>query len=182
MCNVDSGQCERSLEARQLGAHGGAKFCVETGERLVQQQEARAANQCSRQRNPLLLGARELVRVAGCESIDSNELQGIVDPSIPLGSRNLQGIQHEPEISRDRQVGPQGEVLEHEPDLTAVRRQQVPMRAGSLYIPQPDFASIGHVKTGDEAKQGGLAASAGPEDHDRLTGCDGECHFVECAM
>ena len=99
--DVDRGLCERSLEPRQRRAHGGTKFCVETGERLVQQKEARATNQCSRECNPLLLAARELVRVTGCESIDSNELQSIVDPSTALVSPDIR-TPHEGSGSQNR--------------------------------------------------------------------------------
>ena len=79
-------------------------------------------------------------------------------------------------------MGPQCEVLEHKSDLAAVRREEASPRTGSLDILQPDFALVGHVKTGDQPQQGGLPTSAEPEDHDRLTGCDRECHVVERLM
>jgi hypothetical protein len=99
----------------------------------------------------LLLAARELVRVASREFVASNERQSIVNSSMSVGAWHLQGIEHELEVSRDRQVGPQREVLEHESDLTAVRRDEAPPLGGSLHILQPDFAAVGHVKAGDQA-------------------------------
>jgi len=124
---------------------------VETRERLVQQEQAWAANQRSRQRHPLLLAARELMRISGRESIDSNQRESIVDSSTPFDSWALQGIEHKLKISSDRQVGPQRKVLEDESDLTAVRREEAPPGARSLDIPQPDLATVGHVEAGDQA-------------------------------
>jgi hypothetical protein len=151
MGDVDRGQRERSLKPSQLRAHGCTKFRVQAREWFVQQEEPWPTDKRTGQRNPLLLTARELMRVAGCESIDANELQGIVDSSIPLGSGNLEGIQNELEIARDRQVGPQRQILEHESDLTSVRRQEASARAGNPDVAQPDFTSVRYLQASDQS-------------------------------
>jgi hypothetical protein len=100
--DVDHRHGKRSLEPSELRAHGCTEVSVQARERLVQQHQARRANQRAGKRDPLLLAARELVRVAACEPIDSNELQGIINTSMPFRSWNRQCIENELEVPRDR--------------------------------------------------------------------------------
>ena len=60
--DVDGRDAERALQLAQLEARLEAQLGVEVGERLVEQEEARLADDRARERDALLLAARELAR------------------------------------------------------------------------------------------------------------------------
>ena len=70
--DVDRGDAERALQLLQLEARFEAQLGVEVGQRLVEQEEARLAHDGARQRDALLLAARELARPAREQVADAD--------------------------------------------------------------------------------------------------------------
>ena len=64
VCNVDEGHADLLLEGLQLDLESLPELGVERSERLVQKEHRRVEDQSPRERHPLLLAARELVRFA----------------------------------------------------------------------------------------------------------------------
>src|SRR5207247_1315232 len=48
------------------------------------------------------------------------------------------------------------------------------------FTPDPELARVGSVQTGDQAKKGGFAASARPNDRGEFPRRDGERDLIEC--
>ena len=57
MRHIDKGTTNTAMEGFQFFLQFGAQFLVKRGKRFIQQQECRIKNQCTRQRDTLLLAA-----------------------------------------------------------------------------------------------------------------------------
>ena len=68
MGDEDEGDADLALDALQLDLHLLAQLEVEGAERLVEQEHARVVDERARQRDPLLLPAGQLVRLAPLEA------------------------------------------------------------------------------------------------------------------
>ena len=68
---IDAGDAQSSLQASDLSPHLHAQLRVEVRERLVEEQHLGLHDQGARERDPLLLSARELVR---CASLQRREV------------------------------------------------------------------------------------------------------------
>ena len=77
------------VDAAQLLLHGLAQLEVEGGERLVEQQHARAHDERARQRHALLLAAGELIDRAGDEFLQPHQRDCLVDAAVDLVLRPL---------------------------------------------------------------------------------------------
>jgi hypothetical protein len=71
VCDIDGCGADPLLELLQLVAREGTELGIEVGERLVQQEDTRLANQRARERDPLPLAARKLPRLARKEALDA---------------------------------------------------------------------------------------------------------------
>ena len=80
----DRGDAQLALDP----AHGAPQLLADAGveraERLVQQQHLRPVRQRARQRDALLLAARELRRQALVHAVERDELQQLLAPRAPL--------------------------------------------------------------------------------------------------
>ena len=114
VCDVHHCQIESVAQACKLRSQFGAKPRIETRERLVQQENARTANDRSCERHALLFSAGQLVRIALGELLDPNQCECLLYPPASLGSRYLCRAEHEVEILANFEMRPQREVLEHE--------------------------------------------------------------------
>ncbi len=92
-----------------------AQLDVEAGERLVEQQQHRLRRQRARQRDPLLLSARQFMRIAGRLGAELGQRQHLVDPG-PT-QRRFQALESECDILADGQMRKQRKILEHHADL-----------------------------------------------------------------
>ncbi len=80
MGHEDEGDPGIPLDALELELHGLAQLEVQRGERLVQQQSGRPVDQGPGERNPLLLSAGELRRLAVGEGRHANGVEDVGDP------------------------------------------------------------------------------------------------------
>src|SRR5690606_18315907 len=97
-------------------------LCIERTERLVQQQESRLVGERARERDTLLLSARQLARSPVTEPAESHDVQQLLAASPPLLRRNLPDAQRELDVLRDGHVPEQRVVLEDEADAAFARR------------------------------------------------------------
>ena len=86
MGHEQEGVLEPALQAQQLDLHLLAELEIERRERLVEQQDLGAVDQRARERDALLLAARERVDPARAEALHLDERQGLVHAGLELGS------------------------------------------------------------------------------------------------
>ncbi len=120
MGHIQTGQIKLLLDAADLLAHLDAQLGVQVRQRFVHQQHLRLHHQHPRQGDPLLLAARQLVRVAFLRPDQANHLQ-VADnlvPDLPLA--DIMRPQTKGHIFEHRHMREEGVVLEDEPDLPSV--------------------------------------------------------------
>ena len=133
MRDVNGGFAEPALQRAQFVAHLNSQLEIEIGKWLVEEEKPWLEHDRARNRDPLLLTAGELARVAACKIGQTNELE---DAAYPFGDFRLaQSTQPQPE----RHVVEHGEmrkkriILENETDITTVRRHVVDAFAPQRY-------------------------------------------------
>jgi hypothetical protein len=154
----------------QLGAHLG----VERAERLVEQQHARLDGERARQRHPLALAARELIRVALRVAAEADDAEQLGDPGVDARPRLLADLQPERDVVVHGHVLERRVVLEDEADLPALRRHARGVVALDL-----DAAGVGRLEAGDDPQQARLARAARAEQRGQRAAGDLERDVVE---
>ena len=144
----------------QLCAQLPAQLGVEARQRFIQQQQLRSGCQRARQRDTLLLAAREFVRPPRGEPSEAHRIDQLQCACAALRGRLV--VQAEGDIGEHIEVREQRMVLEHHADTPFVRWQ---LHAGCR-----EHASVGEHATGvgrfearDDAQQRRLTAAAGAE-------------------
>jgi len=125
---------------------------------LVEQQQARAVDEASGQRQPLLPTPRELAGELALARCQSQSLERAID----LGSalRQFEQPGDEVQVLADRQVLVEAEALCHVADLALDRRgfaNDVQPQAGAA-------AAVGFEQAAEHSQGGGLAAAVGSEE------------------
>ena len=172
----DRGHAQRALQAADFTAQLDALNSVQRRQRLVQQQQPRLGGQRTRQRNALLLPARQLRRVLGLAARQAHQGKKLVNAFGHRAARHLaidEAIGHV--LShvqvREKRVG-----LEHDAVVALCRRQ-----AGDVAPGQFDAAGGLHLQPRDDAQQCGLAAAAGAQEADEFALRDVEVDALQRA-
>ena len=147
---------------------------VQRAERLIQHQQLRPRGQAARERHALLLAARQLDHAASFVAIQGDQRQHLLHTAGNLGLRQSLHAQPERDVGRDVLVREERIVLEHEAEVAPVYGDVVHVPACEGHGP-----GVGRLQTGHDAQQGGLAASARPEQADDLARLDRERGFFE---
>ena len=111
------------LEFTQLPAHLHAHLRVEVGERLVEQQDARADRDGARQRDALLLPSGKLARLPITKVRQPNEFERLTNARIDFGRRQASLLQPESDVLRHAHVRPERVGLEHHAHIALPRRK-----------------------------------------------------------
>ena len=110
-------QRELPQQLRELVPHLGLRVRVERRERLVEEEHPRIAGERPRERDPLPLASRELVRMRRREVRDAEALEQRVD---------VAAARAEGDVRAHAQVREEGVVLEHEADAAPLGREREP--------------------------------------------------------
>ena len=134
--DVDEGDPQLVLDALQLELELLAQLQVERAERLVEQQHLRPVDERPRERDPLLLAAGQLARLARRRSSSSPTRRRISAYTrlLQLGALDPLSPQPERDVLVDRQVREEGVALEDGVDVALVAaagRRRPCRRAGS---------------------------------------------------
>ena len=159
----DRRHAELALQAADLLAQVHAHDRVQRRQRLVQQQQPGRGGQRARQRDALLLPARQLRRVLGLAAGQADQLQQLGHALAHLGARHAPIDQPVGDVVGHRQVGEQRIGLEDDAVVALRRRQHRDVAPG-----HPDAAGAVRLEPGDDAQQRGLAAARRPEEADEL--------------
>src|SRR5438874_241322 len=107
----------RLVELREELHHGLAVLAVEVSGGLVGEQDERIARHRARDRDALLLSARELAGHVPRAMRHPHPLERVVDALLSVGRRHATISQRKFDVFRDGQVADQVEALEDEPDV-----------------------------------------------------------------
>ena len=172
---------EERRRARRLedGAHfvrqALAQVHVEVGKRFVEQQQARARRQRTRQGHALLLAAREFVRVACLHAVEAHELEHLGHAFFAFVAGKLGDAKAD--VARDVQVGEERVVLEHHADAPLFGRHVV-LPVAHRFALQGDAAAAGPFQPRHGAQQRGLATARRADQHTDVAGTKAERHTV----
>ena len=161
--NVDERRAEIGLQLLQLDLHVLAELQIERAERLVEQQQRRLEDEAPRDRDALLLAARELVDALRLRAGKSDALQHRVDTARDLRARDTAPREAVADVVADRHHREQREVLEHHVDGPPVRRHAAHRGAAD-----PHVTLVGREEPGDDPQQRGLPQPDGPRIEKKL--------------
>src|SRR5437870_2051614 len=172
--DVDRGDAELLLELADLRPHLDADLRVEVGQRLVEEQDVRVEHERACERDPLLLAAGELARIAVLEPGEIHLPESLGEPPSDRGAVELPEPEAVSDVGARGHVGPERVVLEDHADVTLVGSQLV-----HAALAEPDLAGVGCPKARDEAEQRRLAAAGRPEQCEELAVGDLERNPVD---
>jgi hypothetical protein len=170
----NEGDAELGLQVLELQLHALAQFHVQGRERLVEQQQFRLIDDGASQGHALLLPAGQRAGKAILQGFQADHRQGFarLDPGLgaidPLAPRSVG------DVFQDGHMREQRVVLEH-----GIQRPTVRGQATHILAIDRDAAGIGLHEAGDRAQQGGLATTAGAEQHDEFALLDVQLDVVQ---
>ena len=174
VCDIDGGESELLADAADLGAHLETQLGVEVGERFVEKEAARTDDQGAGQGDALLLSAGKLRDLAVGVGFHAHVGQRAGHALFDFRPRYATFLQSEGDIPRHGEVRPEGVALEHHARVALVRRDM-----GHIVLVEKNAPLLGHVKSGDVAEQGGLAAAARAEQEKELAFLDAQIDPVQ---
>ena len=152
----------------------GAQFGIESGERFVQEQNLRLADNGPREGDTLALSAGQLRRLAVFHALQGGHGHG------PLGlladglGRHLFHAQPESDVLAHGEVREEGVALEDLVDVALVRRV-----VGDIVPADENLTAARLLETADEAQAGRLAATGRSEKGHELTLGNVEADVIE---
>ena len=152
---------------------------VERRRDLVEEHHVRVHHQRPRDGDPLLLAARELVRMLVRLLLETDRGQKFVSPSLGVPSRHLPDPPRgERQIVDRRQLRKEIELLEDDPDALAYGGDVRALRSYLLAV-EEDAAGLDGLEQVDAAKERALPAAARADDHEHLAERHGQVDPVE---
>src|SRR5450756_362167 len=159
-----------------LGAHLHPEFCVQVGQRLVEQEHLRVAHDGAAHGYALALAARELARVALKVLHQSQNVSRHLDALAHFLAALAGELHREGHVVEHGHVRVERVVLEHHGDVALLRRHLVDHAPADL-----DLAARYLLQAGDHAQQRGLAAARRADQHAELSVLDPDIHAVHDA-
>ena len=166
--------------AQQAQDHG-AGLVVEVARRLVGEHDGRVVDERPRDREALLLAARELRGQRGGDHPQPEPVDQLAAALLGVRMRAAHPAR-EQHVRLPAQLGQQVEELEDEPDPPAAQRAQ-PALGGPVTRSPPTSMrpASGAVEPAEQVQQRRLARPRAAEHRDELAGCDLEVGAVQHA-
>ena len=158
------GLARRLPDSGELVLQAFARDGVEGGERFVHQQHFGLDGKRARQRHPLPLTARELMRPAPGEVGKAHDAQGVERLGVPLGAGETAPFETESDIVDHPPPGQQARVLEHQRDRLTLGRLRVEAHRAGTRLGEAD----------QHTQQSGLADARRADDGDEGAARNGE--------
>ena len=144
--DVDRRRPQPLVQFLDLGAHLHAELGVEVGERLVEEEDARVANDRAAHGHPLPLAAGELAREAAEERLQAEDVGGATDARQNLVLGDAAEPQRKAHVLRDPHMGIERVVLEDHGDVAFLRRNVI-----DDLVADTDLTAGDVFQTGDHA-------------------------------
>src|SRR6185503_15523894 len=161
--HIYEGDPDVALDSLQLELQALAQLEIERPERLVEQQHRRPVDQRARQRDPLLLAAGQLARLALGLPGEPDSLELLPHPLPDLLLADALPPQAEGDVLLDAQVREERVALEDGVRRALERRQPFHVHAVDR---DPPFGRL--LEAGHHPQRGGLAAPARPQQREEL--------------
>src|SRR5262249_29431810 len=142
------------LQALEEQLHLLAELEIQRAERLVEEQYARLAHEGPGERDPLLLPAGELPRLALSEPPQADEVENLLDPRSDRLARLALPPQAEGDVLEQGQVRKERVALENRVHVPLVRGQ-----SRDDPVPEEDRAGAGLLEAADHPQRRRLAAA-----------------------
>ena len=157
-----------------------AVAAVEVARRLVGEDQRRIVDERARDRDALLLAARELVGVLLRARVEPHELEHLAHSSGPAGARHLLIAQRQLDVLVDVEVGDQVKALEDEAHVPAAELGElVHGAARQILVAEYVAAARRSIDEPDDVEHRRLAAAGGSHHRDELAALDREIDAVE---
>ncbi len=173
MGNEDGGDARLLLQPADFRAHFEAEFRVEIGERFVEEQHVRAADQSTGERHTLLLAAGKLCRPTTEEIAYMHERRNIRDLLLDIGGGDPLHHQRKADVLLDRHVRVERVGLEDDADITLLAGQ-----VGDVPIAEQDAAGSRPVDAADGKQRRRFAATGRSEQRQHFSGAHFEVHIL----
>jgi len=176
--DIDGGDGKAAQQTLDLNARGDAKFRVQVGEGLVEQEEARIAHDAAPDGHTLLLAAGEGARLAVEQVVkaDAHDLRGDADALHHLLGRALAHPEKERQVALPPHVGVEGIALEDHANAAVL---------GADIVHHPIIkvhqSLIHALEAGHDPQQGALATARRADDGHGLAVTDGQREVVQGA-
>ena len=158
--DVDGRGVEPIVQLLQLDAHLHAKLCVQIGERLVEQEDLRLADDGAAERHALALPAGQLARLALEIILHAEDLGGHLHALGDLRAVDFAHLQAESHIVVDAHMRIERVVLEHHGDVAIHGRQLV-----HHHVADQDLTRGDRFEPRDHPQRGRLAAARRSDQH-----------------
>jgi len=172
--HVHEGRPELVLDALELELHLLAQLHVERAERFVEQERGRPVDERARERDALLLTARELPWPPALVALERHDAEDLGHPLPVVRARDAPHLQPERDVVVDRHVREEGVLLEDHVHRAAVGRGR--RHVASLEDDPPD---VGCLEARDHPQGRRLAAPARAEQREELALADLERDVVD---
>ena len=167
--DVDGGDVQVVLDPRDLGTHLDAELGVQVRQRLVHQERLGLADDRPAHGHPLPLAARQRLRLALEQVLESEDVPRLPDPAIDLLFRELAELEPERHVVVHGHVRVQRVVLEHHRDVALLRRHGV-----DHPVVDGDRAAADALEARDHPKSRRLPAAGRAHQDDELAVLDVE--------
>ena len=151
------------MQPGDLAPHLHAQLGIEVGERLVEEEHRRLADDRPAEGDALLLAARELPRPMLEQRLDAQDPGGFPDARGDLGAGDAPQLETERHVLEDGHVRVQRVVLEHHGDVAVAGGDVVDHAVADAQLPGRDRFEPRH-----HAQGRALAAAGGPDENDEL--------------
>jgi len=148
---------------------------VEVPRGLVGQDQARAAHQCARDRDPLLLPAGELARQTVGGVGETDRAERVLRTLAVLGGRGIAVDERQLDVLARAGARQQVEALEDEADAHVAQHRAL-IGGEPAHVPsvEPVLAARRAVEAAQDVEQRRFPGARGAHDGDQLTGAHGE--------
>ncbi len=150
---------------------------IDSGKRLVQQDETGSDRQRPGNLQATPLTARELVPLRTSHRDEVEVGDQLVHPASLLGAAETQGLEHGAEVAFDGQSPEDGGLLRQIAD--PLLRPEVHGQIGDLDVIKEDSALVRPGQSDDDVERGRLAGAVGPQQPDDLPLGDLDRHVLD---
>ena len=163
MRHIDGGRLQPLVQFLDFRAHGDAQFRIEIGERLIEQEYLRIADNGAAHRHALALAAGQLPGKAVEQVGEAQNFRCRFDALVDLGLGGTFQRQRKGHVVGNGHVRIERIVLEHHGDVALLRRETIDHLSADA-----DFAGGNILQPRQHAQQRGLAAARRPDQNDEL--------------
>jgi hypothetical protein len=172
--DVDEGDADVVLDRLQLELHLLAQLQVERAQRLVEEEHPRLVHERPRERDALLLAARELPRLAPFHPLEADEVEDVEHAPAEVALADALAAQAEGDVLEDAQVREERVRLEDRVHVALVRRPPADRLVAEVDRPVRRF-----LEAADHPQRRRLAAAGRAEQREEAAALDLEGEVVD---